>query len=217
MELKIFDYFLMFMIYSFIGWSIEVIRGIHQNKRFINRGFLMGPYCPIYGVGCLAIVIFLNSYYKEPIALFALTLVLCSALEYVTSYIMEKIFKTRWWDYSNRKYNINGRICLETMIPFGICGMIVIYIANPLLNLILKKIPITIKIWIAIPILIFFIIDFIVSFKIINEIKNVIKLENKDATEEIRKKVKKIISSGNKKYKRLLDSFPYIKSQNKKS
>lgn len=211
MNIAIQDYIILFLLYSFIGWSIEVIRELIRNKKFVNRGFLIEPYCPIYGVGCLMIIIILNRYEKEPVILFILTLFLCSILEYFTSYIMEKIFNTRWWDYSDRKYNINGRICLETLIPFGICGIAVIYFLNPSFIFVLNKIPNTIKLWIVIPLFILFIIDCISSFKIINSLKGVIKIENKDATEEINKKVKETIARQNRRYKRLLESFPYIK------
>jgi len=211
MSITIKDYFLLFLIYSFIGWSIEVIRELIRTKKFINRGFLIGPYCPIYGVGCLAIVFLLSKYEKDPLTLFTLTLILCSILEYATSYIMEKLFHTRWWDYSNRKYNLNGRICLETMIPFGLCGLLVIYILNPFFLSVLIKIPNSIKLAITIPLFLLVLLDIIISFKIITNLKGMISLENRDGTEEINKKVKEILTKGNNLYRRLLDSFPHIK------
>lgn len=125
-------YFLLFIIYSFIGWSIEVIGVLVRDKRFVNRGFLIGPYCPIYGFGGISIVFFLTKFMNDPIALFVMAIFICSVLEYSTSFIMEKIFKTRWWDYSDKKFNINGRICLETMWAFGALACFVMYIVNPL-------------------------------------------------------------------------------------
>ena len=100
-------YYLLFMIYAILGWCMEVIAKFFQYHRFINRGFLIGPYCPIYGWGALAITILLKKYVYDPIVLFVMGVVVCSILEYLTSYFMEKIYHSRWWDYSQRKFNIN--------------------------------------------------------------------------------------------------------------
>ena len=126
-------YFLLFITYSFFGWCIEVIGKLIQYKRFINRGFLVGPYCPIYGVGALLITFLLKKYTGDPIVLFIMAIVVCGILEYLTSYFMEKIFHARWWDYSQKKFNINGRVCLDTIIPFGLLGMFIMYVSNPFL------------------------------------------------------------------------------------
>jgi len=108
---------MLFFIYAILGWIIETTLVSIEKKKFVNRGFLIGPYCPIYGFGGLAITILLKNYTKDPIVLFLMAVIICACLEYFTSYIMEKLFKARWWDYSKKKYNINGRICLETIIP----------------------------------------------------------------------------------------------------
>ena len=104
--------FLLFLMYSFVGWSLEVIGKLLEKGKFVNRGFLVGPYCPIYGVGSILMIILLNRYINDPPTLFIMSILLFSVLEYSTSYFMEKIFKIRWWDYTRRKFNINGRICL---------------------------------------------------------------------------------------------------------
>lgn len=78
---------------------------------------MIGPYCPIYGWGALAITILLKRYIDDWIVLLFMSIITCGILEYATSYVMEKLFHARWWDYSRRKYNINGRVCLETLIP----------------------------------------------------------------------------------------------------
>ena len=118
MILQIEQYIALFFIYSFLGWVMESILETVRKKRFVNRGFLIGPYCPIYGAGVLLITILLAKYNDDIWITFLMSLLICGTLEYATSYIMEKIFKARWWDYSYRKFNINGRICLETLIPF---------------------------------------------------------------------------------------------------
>ena len=129
---NVFTYFMLFFIYAILGWIIETTLVSIEKRKFVNRGFLIGPYCPIYGFGGLAITILLKNYTKDPIVLFLMAVIICGTLEYFTSYIMEKIFKARWWDYSAKKYNINGRICLETVVPFGILGCLVMYVLNPI-------------------------------------------------------------------------------------
>ena len=132
--MDISSYFLLFIIYSNLGWLMEVTLKSIELKKFINRGFLIGPICPIYGYGCLLIIILLKNFTSNIVLLFFSSVIICSILEYLTSYIMEKLFKARWWDYSRRKYNINGRICLNTMIPFGLLGCLMMYVVNPFLE-----------------------------------------------------------------------------------
>ena len=125
-------WFVLFMLYSFIGYVAEIIAvSIIQKRVVLNRGFLIGPYLPIYGVGCMIMVLFLRRYENDLLALFIMSAFYCSVLEYFTSLIMEKIFKLRWWDYSNNKFNINGRICLKNAVLFGIGGIIVVKVLHP--------------------------------------------------------------------------------------
>lgn len=209
-------YFILFIMYSSIGWCLEVTCKLLEKHRFINRGFLIGPYCPIYGWGCLGITIFLSKFSHNPILLFIMTIIYCSILEYFTSYIMEKLFNARWWDYSKRKYNLNGRICAETMIPFGIFGLIIIYIVNPIITKILLLLsPAVINI-LSIILFIIFISDNIISIYIMVEFRKTIKLIEKDGTEEITKHVKQILLNKNYLYKRLIKAFPNIKSRNER-
>lgn len=200
-------YFSIFIVYAFLGWLIELIWTLIKGKKIINRGFLIGPYCPIYGVGCLALIILLDKYKDDIVVLFIMSIIICAILEYLTSYIMEKLFKARWWDYSNYRFNLNGRICAETMIPFGILGVLVVHFLNPFIiqNINTNSITFTI-------ILILFIIDFSVSFGIIINLKRTINFVTKDNTEEITKKVREIIREKSFLHKRLLKAFPSFKS-----
>lgn len=207
-------YFLLFMTYSFLGWVMEVTLGLIQLKKFVNRGFLIGPYCPIYGFGGLLITFLLQKYVNDPIVLFFMALIICGILEYVTSYLMEKIFHARWWDYSNKKYNINGRVCLDTIIPFGLLGLIIMYVTNPFFIEKYQSIPETglnILFW---TILILFLIDNLVSERIIGTLGKTTKRIGKelDNTEEITKKVKEILLGKSALYRRLLKAYPNIQS-----
>ena len=205
---EIYYYFLLFLIYSFIGWLIEVIGKLIEKHKFINRGFLIGPICPIYGHGCLLMILTLSRYKDNPLTLFIYAIFICSLLEYFTSFFMEKIFKARWWDYSTKKFNLNGRICAETMIPFGILGTLVICVINPIFEYLLNLFSFqTIKIT-AIVLFVIYLIDYIISLIIMFGFKGTLKTVEKDGTEEITKKVKDILINKNVLYKRLVEAFP---------
>ena len=204
-------YFLLFIIYSFLGWIMEITLCSITEKKLVDRGFLIGPICPIYGCGAVLITLALTSYKDDWIIVFCLAVILCGILEYFTSWAMEKLFHARWWDYSNYKFNINGRICLETMIPFGLLGLAIIYVLNPFFYNLLNQIPESIVTIISIILLVILIVDAILSFNVISKVtkavKNVSKENRKDNTNEITEKVKEILRKtwrGN----RLIEAFP---------
>ena len=211
---------LLFFTYAILGWCLEVTCKLVEKGKFINRGFLIGPYCPIYGCGALIMTIVLIKYLNDPITLFIMIILSCSILEYLTSYILEKIFHTRWWDYSKRKFNINGRICLETMIPFGIFGLLILYKINPFFFSMYEKIPNNILYTLTIILTIIYLIDNIISYKIIKEIQEVSKktqqkqIFKKDDTERITELVKKQIETSKKTFeKRIIQAFPNLQLQ----
>lgn len=182
-------YFLVFLIYSILGWIMECTLGIIENHKFVNRGFLIGPYCPIYGVGVVGVTLLLSRFTNNLFLLFILSTILCGSLEYFTSYIMEKLFHARWWDYTNRKFNINGRICLETLIPFGIISVLILKYLNPFIFNNLYRIPSNLLMYVSITLFVLYLIDTCISLKIISNFKDMNK-QAKDNTEEISKKVK---------------------------
>lgn len=207
-------YFLLFIIYAFFGWVLEVVGKLIEQKKFINRGFLVGPYCPIYGVGALLITFLFKKYTDDPIALFIMAIVVCGVLEYLTSYFMEKIFHARWWDYSQRKFNINGRVCLDTIIPFGLLGMFIMYVSNPFLIEKLEQLPelaLNILFWVL---LIIYIADNIISTNVISYVGKTTKEfgKNLDNTEEITRKVKEALIGKSALYRRLLSAYPKIQA-----
>lgn len=132
--------FLYFVFYSFLGWVFETIACSARERRFVKRGFLNGPYCPIYGCGAM-LIIFLLKPFKNAVALFFFSMILCAALEYFTSYVMEMIFHARWWDYSDKRFNINGRICLRESVIFGILGLFLTKVLHPLVASVAARIP----------------------------------------------------------------------------
>ena len=210
-----FDYFIIFFIYSVLGWIAETIFVSAKFNQLLNRGFLIGPYCPIYGVGSVGMILYLEQYKDNFITVFILGVVICSILEYFTSYIMEVLFKTRWWDYSDKKFNLNGRVCGENSILFGIGGVFVLYIIHPILTYCLDKINNALLFGFSVGLFLIFLIDLILSLNIINRLKNtIINIEPKfgeDSTQEISKLVKKTIHEKHKFFQeRLFAAFPDI-------
>ena len=205
-----FYIFALFIIYSFIGWIVDVCDVIYESGKVVNRGFLIGPICPIYGVGILLMINLLKNYTSSPLVLFILAIFIFMTLEYFTSYIMEKLFNARWWDYSDKLLNLNGRICLETTIPFGLGGLLVMYIVNPFVTTNLSKINHNLLIIISLIIFVIFIIDLCVSFSVITKLKKIAlsKFKSKDDTEEINIKVKEYLKKLSPLMKRLMESFP---------
>lgn len=207
-DLKI--WFLLFIFYSFVGWIIEIINVSFIEKKLVNRGFLIGPYCPVYGIGAVLMLLILNKYVKDPKVVFGMGILICGTLEYLTSYIMEKLFKARWWDYSKNKFNLNGRICLLNLILFGIGGVILICFVNPTILNIVKLLPEIILNIVVLTILILFLSDLCISFKIIFEFKNLASSIRKDSTEEIKERVKSILKAKSIFSRRLINSFPNL-------
>lgn len=214
MNLSITMYFLLFLIYSVAGWILEVLCKLKEYKRFINRGFLIGPYCPIYGWGAIAITFLLYRYSYDPIVLFIMTIITCASLEYFTSLVMEKIFKARWWDYSKRKFNIDGRVCLGTTIPFGLFGLLITYITNPYLIGLLNGIDVMNLRIIALVLLVIYIIDNVVSGIVIFSFRKTTSKVNKegaqDNTEQITKRVKDILNARSWLDRRLINAYPKL-------
>jgi uncharacterized membrane protein len=206
MELVI-KYILLFFIYAFIGWCIEVVAKIIDDRKFVNRGFLIGPILPIYGIGVLLILL-VTKQSDNFVIVFLKAIGVCSILEYFTSWIMEVFFKTRWWDYSRRKFNINGRICINTMLPFGILGLLVVYVLNPFFTYIIDHSPYVLNVIITGIFVFFILLDFIITLKVLFKIKKKIRTSAKDNTAKIRTKISKWLEGNSYVYRRLKKSFP---------
>ena len=192
---------------------MEVILSFISTRRFVNRGFLIGPYCPIYGVGVLFIIILAGCNTQNLLVVFLKSILICSILEYSTSYFMEKLFKIRWWDYSNSFGNINGRICLTTMIPFGLLGTFVIYYLQPFFVSRINNLNNTLIIIISVILMLIFLLDIIVSNHVLVKIKDKIKIKSReDNTDTVRYQVENWLKKQNSAlYHRFLNAFPKFK------
>ena len=213
---KVIYVFLIFFIYSIIGYLCEVM-GIffETGKLNFSRGYFIGPYLPIFGFGSLIITYYLNRYQNDLVALFIMGSFFCCLLEYLTSLIMEKIFKLRWWDYSHKKFNLKGRICLETGVLFGIGSLIIVKITNPIIFKILSSFNHHLLIIIGIILFIIMFDDFLVSTFTICKLKvDTSKFTDKDSTKQIREEVKKSLRKYRFFHNRLFKAFPDIPEYN---
>ena len=140
------DSFAMFFIYAFIGWVIEVIYyGLTEGK-FINRGFLNGPLCPVYGVGFYCVILILMPLQDNFPLLFFGSMAITTVIEFIAGFILYKIFNLRWWDYSNYKFNLMGFICVQFSIYWGVACTLGMKILHPTVLFILEKVPFVLKV-----------------------------------------------------------------------
>ena len=204
-------YFIFFLFFSIVGWIAECIScTINTHKITYDRGFLLGPYCPVYGIGALYMYFTLDIFSYNPVSVFMVAMLGTSLLEYFTSYLMEIIFKARWWDYSDRKFNLAGRICLRNAIIFGIVGILFTYLLKPTYLDIINNVPSNILITSSIILFIIFAVDYIISFIATYKVRSGLIIALGDSTTEIDKKVKEILSRYRFRIRKMLKSFPDI-------
>ena len=130
-----------YFIYAFLGWCTEVSYAATKTGKFVNRGFLNGPWCPIYGFGVVIVLSFLEPPKDNLLLLFLGSVALTSALEWLTGFVLEKLFAQRWWDYSNEPFNLSGYICLRFSLAWGFACLFVVDILHPTVQLLIRLIP----------------------------------------------------------------------------
>ena len=202
---------LLFFACAFLGWLMEVICQLVHFRRFINRGFLIGPYCPIYGFGAVLICRLLSRFTGDPLAVFALALIMCGSLEYITSYLMEKLFHARWWDYSQKPFNLNGRICAGTLIPFGLLGLIIIYWVKPFFFGVFSLMNAQVRSVLCALLSAALLADLIVSMRVLSKIRIAANLSHADNTESITLAVREKLIEQGRLVRRTLRAFPYAR------
>lgn len=201
---------LLFFACAFLGWVMEVSCKAVQFRRFINRGFLIGPYCPIYGCGAVLIGRILSRFAQEPVAVFVLAMVVCGVLEYLTSYAMEKLFHARWWDYSQKRFNLNGRVCANTLIPFGLMGLLLVYRVQPFFFGLFDCLPDTWRSALCAALCAIMLADIVVSTTVLSQIRHTANLSHADDTESITQAVRERLIARSL-VRRMLRAFPYAK------
>lgn len=191
MNINLFELITYFIIYSFLGWVMEsIVRSVCERK-LINTGFLKGPFCPIYGIGAIIMFLFLEGFENKPILLFGIAIVLLTAWEYVVGVLLEKIFHTKYWDYSDHKFNFQGRICLTNSIYWGILGVLFVKYIHPFIQQMIAKVDKSILNYTITILFVAFLVDTITSIIHVKKIKTTLeKIEN--INKEIKEKLKEI-------------------------
>ncbi|CAC9928637.1 hypothetical protein PEPNEM18_00703 [Aedoeadaptatus nemausensis] len=203
----------LFFIYSFLGWVTEVFLKYLQYHRFINRGFLIGPYCPIYGAGAVLITVgcgMLSSFERSWAMSFLIAFVLCGLLEYATSYILEKYFHARWWDYTQKPMNLHGRVWIGNLILFGLGGVAIAEILNPrFLAMASRFEPIFFSALLT-AVSILFLADVLMSYFIMNLLKRGVEESRSNKSEEIAAEVRYLLENRSVFHKRIMDAYPEL-------
>ena len=207
------DLVLLFFAYSLLGWCIEVVLKYRQFHRFINRGFLTGPVLPIYGSGAALITVvvgWLSRFESGLGTTFALSFVLCGTLEYLTSYVMEKRFHARWWDYSQKPMNLHGRVWIGNLVLFGLGGVAIVHLINPVLYRAFAAVPFRTREIAAGIFLAIFIADYILTHFVLKLVKLGVESSEADDTEEIRQEIYALLSDKSVFHKRFADAYPEV-------
>lgn len=158
-----YELFLIFIFWGIIGWLIEVVDMRIEAGEFQNRGFLHMPFCPMYGAGMAAASVSLSGVKNSYLILFAFGMIFCSLLEYIVGGIMEKLFHSKWWDYSHMRFNIKGRVCLRNAVLFGFASILVFRFVEPMVETVIIQIPMNVRVLITGIFGILFVIDMVIS------------------------------------------------------
>ncbi len=204
---------LMFFFYSFLGWCMEVVLKYIQLHRFVNRGFYTGPVCPIYGSG--AVLITLVVQWLSPLesavgTTFAISFLLCGALEYFTSLVMEKRFHARWWDYSQKPMNLHGRVWIGNLVLFGLGGVAVVHLMNPVLLASLAGFSVVAQEIAAGILVALFAADYVLTHFMMKLVKTGVESSEADSTEALNKEIRLLLSDRNVFYRRFADAYPDV-------
>ncbi len=190
MNLDYYAIFSYFVIYSFVGWVVEVIYQALKKGKIINRGFLNGPVCPIYGFGMVAVLLFFDYIDLGDLQeasgafLFAIGVIFSTAIELFGGWALDKLFQTKWWDYSKEKFNLHGYICVKFSIIWGIGVVFIMHVIHPLVQKFsVNLIPSKIGWWILAILYIIYFIDLVVTVtEIIGLNKQIKQLEDTKAS-----------------------------------
>ena len=176
----------------------------------------MGPWCPIYGFGAVFISLLLSRRAEDPLAVFGLAILICGILEYSASYMLEKIFHARWWDYSTKKFNLNGRVCAGTLLPFGLLGLLLVYAITPVMFSCFDLLSETMIQIICLSLSLLFLADITISTTTLVKIRvHAGKLDG-DSTEKITNEVRSVLAEKSALVRRIMRAFPEARLYNGK-
>ena len=204
---------LIFFAFSAAGWCIEVTLKYFEFGRFINRGFLTGPWLPIYGTGAVLCTVGvqglapLESGYGTT---FVICFVLCGTLEYMTSFVMEKRFHARWWDYSKKPMNLHGRVWIGNLVLFGLGGVLIVHVFDPLLFRLFALISLPVRELTASVLSAVIAADFVMSHFVLKLVKTGVEQSQADNTEQISREVRLLLSDRSVFHRRFADAYPEV-------
>lgn len=203
MNINLIELTTYFIVYSFLGWVMEsIVRSICERK-IINTGFLRGPFCPIYGIGATIMFLFLEGFANKPILLFFIAIIVLTTWEYLVGVFLEKAFQTKYWDYSDHKFNFQGRICLTNSICWGILGVLFVKYIHPFIQAMMAKMDTNLLNYIMVVLFVIFIVDTITTVIHVKSIKATLEhIEN--INKEIKEKLKEIKNIRKEKEEKIL-------------
>ena len=230
-----FDILVYFILYAIIGYMLEVIYAALVLGKFVNRGFLNGPWCPIYGFGMVIVALTLKPVSSSLIALFIGSVLVTSIIEFVTGFVLEKVFKQKWWDYTDEPFNLGGYICLKFSLIWGVACVFVVKLVLPFTDLISSALHNTVGIIVMFTLLLLMLADLAATVVTIAGIKKKLRLMNSIAaklrensdniggflseeTLELKSKFDSLSEQITEKggAKRMLNAFPTLKKNNTK-
>lgn len=216
MEYSFINYLWFFIIYAFLGWGVEVIFHTVTKGDFVNRGFLNGPVCPIYGFGMIILLYLLGPLNDKLLFLFIGSVFLTTFLEFITGFILEKVFNDKWWDYGDNPFNIKGYICLSFSIMWGLGAVFMIHTVHPSTAKFISILDNKIGNYLLILVILYFIADFIVTifgilkinrrFRLLEKMSRRLHLYSDGIGEGIHKRVTMTMKRADKIHYKIQDS-----------
>ena len=207
------DLVLLFFAYALLGWCIEVTLKYFQFHRFINRGFLTGPWLPIYGSGAVLITLAVDGLAPLESSIgttFALSFVLCGTVEYLTSFVLEKRYHARWWDYSQKPMNLHGRVWIGNLILFGLGGVLIAKVLNPVFLGVFGMLTLSGREILAAGLGGLFLADCVMSHFVLKLVKTGVESSEADNTEEISREVRLLLHDRSVFHRRFADAYPEV-------
>lgn len=232
----VLQWFAWFVIYGFIGWLYETVLFSVRERKYINRGFLYGPLLPVYGFGALAVLFVLYGRTDNILIIFFASVLLTTALEYITSVLLEKLFHAKWWDYSNRRFNIHGRVSLAATVIFGVMSVLQIKYAHPFISRMTDMLPEALLIGLCALIFTVLVVDMVITVRHIlvlngrlSEIQSAINgfleqtaqraedlknalLESFEESEFYNERIESLCTQDKCKNERIVKAFPKLRS-----
>lgn len=154
-----FYYVWLFILAALFGWLWEGFLYLFKDDTYVNRGFLTGPWLPIYGMGAVMLELLFHKWRDRPVLIFVSSMLICTVLEYLAGWYLELTWGVKWWDYSSMPWNLNGRICALSSVLFGLGGMLLVWVVSPLFYAMYRRVPVRFRIWLGILILCLFAAD----------------------------------------------------------